>query len=132
MPKGRVPERFHDLLASKALGHLATVGTDGRPQVNPVWFIFDGERVLLSVKADTVKYRNLRSTPYAAMSVLDPERPGRYIEIRGEVEAMELYETLAWVNQLAHKYTGADFTGGRDGEHRYKVTIRVDAWTGQG
>ena len=132
MPKGRVPERYHDLRASKALGHLATIGADGRPQVNPVWFIFDGERFYLSVKADTVKYRNLRATPHVAMSVLDSERPGRYVEIRGEVEALELFDTLRWVNQLAHKYTGADFTRGAEGEHRSKVTIRVNAWTGQG
>ena len=132
MPTGRVPEQYHDLLASTALGHLATIGADGRPQVNPVWFICDGERVYLSVKADTVKYRNLRSTPYIAMSVLDPVQPGRYVEIRGEVETLELFDTLDWVNQLARKYTGADFTGGADDEHRYKVTIHVASWTGQG
>ena len=66
------------------------------------------------------------------MSVSDPARPDRYVEVRGEVLAFELYETLAWVNQLARKYTGADFTGGTDGEPRYKVVIRIDAWTGQG
>jgi hypothetical protein len=43
-----------------------------------------------------------------------------------------LFETLDWVNHLARKYTGADFTGGVAGEPRYKVAIRIDAWTGQG
>ena len=38
MPKGAVPERYRDILDSNALGHLATIGLDGRPQVNPVWF----------------------------------------------------------------------------------------------
>ena len=66
------------------------------------------------------------------MSVSDLERPNRYLEIRGEVVEFELFETLAWVNQLARKYTGSDFTGGTDGEARYKVVIRIDAWTGQG
>ena len=65
------------------------------------------------------------------MSVGDLARPDRYVEVRGEVVAFGRFETLAWVNQLARKYTGADFTGGTDGEPRYKVTIRVDAWTGQ-
>jgi hypothetical protein len=36
MPAGEVPERYRDILASSALGHLATIGPDGRPQVNPV------------------------------------------------------------------------------------------------
>ena len=132
MPKGAVPERYRDILDRPALGHLATLGPDGRPQVNPVWFISDGAHVWLSVKPETAKYRNLRADPRVAMSVADPTRPDRYVEVRGEVVAFELFDTLAWVNRLARKYTGADFTGGRAGEHRYKVTIRVDAWTGQG
>lgn len=132
MPKGAAPERFRDILASTALGHLATVAPDGRPQVNPVWFIADGDRVNLSVKPETAKYRNMRANPAIAMSVLDPANPSRYVELRGEVVAFELFETLGWVNQLARKYTGADFTGGKDGEPRFKVTTRVDAWTGKG
>ena len=132
MPKGAVPERYRDILDSRALGHLATTGPDGRPQVNPVWFIRDGQYVYLSVKPETAKYRNLRTNPAVAMSVGDSRHPDRYVEIRGEVVAFELYETLEWVNQLARKYTGADFTAGRDGEPRYKVTIRIDTWTGQG
>lgn len=131
MPQGAVPDRYRDILNSTALGHLATIGPDGRPQVNPVWFISDGEHVWLSVKPETVKHRNLRANPAVAMSVSDPARPNRYVEIRGEAVEFELFDTLAWVNQLARKYTGADFTGGHDGEHRYKITIRVDAWTGQ-
>jgi PPOX class probable F420-dependent enzyme len=132
MPKGAAPERYRDILDSRALGHLATIGLDGRPQVNPVWFLSDGQYVYLSVKPETAKYRNLRANPAVSMSVGDPARPDRYLEVRGEVVAFELYESLTWVNQLARKYTGADFTGGKDGEQRYKVTVRIDAWTGQG
>jgi PPOX class probable F420-dependent enzyme len=132
MPKGTPPERYRDLLASTALGHLATIGADGRPQVNPVWFIADDAHVYLSVKADTVKYRNLTVNPHVAMSIGDPANPGRYLEVRGDVVDLDLFDTLDWVNHLARKYTGADFAGGADGEHRYKVTIRIDGWTGQG
>ncbi len=131
MPQGPVPAQFHDLLESTTLGHLATVDNDGRPQVNPVWFLWDGEQILLSVKAETQKYRNLRRDPHVAISFLDLARPQRYVELRGEVVAFELYEDLTFVNLLALKYTGAEFAHGYAGEHRYKLTIRVDAWTGQ-
>src|SRR6478752_5144702 len=109
MPQGPAPERYHDLLESKALGHLATVDAKGRPQVNPVWYISDGAFIYLSVKPETAKYRNLRANPAAALSILDPANSGRYVELRGTVTGFELYEDLTWVNQLAHKYTGADF-----------------------
>ena len=131
MPKGAAPERYRDILESTTLGHLATVDQDGRPQVNPVWFIADGEQVFLSVKADTAKYRNMRANPNVAISLADATRPERYVELRGTVTGLELYEDLSWVNHLARKYTGADFTHGADGEHRYKVTIHVDSWTAQ-
>lgn len=132
MPKGEVAERYRDVLESKALGHLATLGADGRPQVNPVWFISDGRDVYLSVKPETVKYRNLRANPAVAMSIEDPANSDRYLEVRGEVVEFELFDTLVWVNELARKYTGADFSKGQAGEHRYKVTIRIDSWTAQG
>jgi hypothetical protein len=132
MPSGAVPDRYRDILEGTALGHLATIDPDGRPQVNPVWFISDGERVLLSVKPETNKYRNMRGNPSVAMSCSDPGRPDRYLEVRGTVVEFELFDNLSWVNHLARKYTGADFAHGADGEHRYKVTIRVDSWTGQG
>ena len=88
--------------------------------------------MLLSVKAETRKYRNLRGNPAVAMSFADPARPDRYLEIRGTATELELFDTIEWVNVLARKYTGADFAHGVDGEHRYKVTIVVESWTGQG
>jgi PPOX class probable F420-dependent enzyme len=131
MPKAPVPDRYHDLLESTQLGHLATVDEHGRPQVNPVWFIRDGEHILLSIRPETKKYRNLRRTPYLALSILDPSNPQRYLELRGEVAEWELYRDLTFVNQLARKYTGADYTRGVVGEERYKATVRIDSWTGQ-
>ena len=131
MPSGPVPDRYADILASKTLGHLATVNAAGKPQVNPVWFIWDGQQILLSIKPETSKYRNLSANPYVAISFSDSNRPERYLEIRGRAVEFELFETLTWVNQLARKYTGAEFTNGVDGEPRYKVTIAVDSWTAQ-
>src|SRR5262245_43182944 len=118
MPKGQVPAQYHDILETTTLGHLATLDAQGLPQVNPVWFIWDGDHILLSVKANTVKYRNLRHNPHLAISFQDPNQRERYVEIRGEVIEFELYEDLTFVNQLARKYTGADFQHGYPGEHR--------------
>ena len=132
MPASPVPERYHDLLLSTMLGHLATVDARGRPQVNPVWFLWDGEHVLLSVKPETQKYRNLRTRPQLAISISDPNRPNRYLEIRGTVIEFRRFTDLSWVNRLARKYTGGDFAHGVEGEERYGLTVQVDAWTAQG
>ena len=131
MPKGPIPVDYHDILESTTLAHLATIGQDGRPQVNPVWFLWDGRQVLLSVKADTVKYRNLRRNPHLAISLADARNPMRYLELRGEVAEFELYRDLTFVNLLARKYTGRDMDPREHGKERYKVTVRVESWTGQ-
>jgi PPOX class probable F420-dependent enzyme len=132
MPIAPVPDSYNDILESTTMGHLATIGRDGRPQVNPVWFLWDGKHILLSIRPETVKYRNLRRDPHLAMSFLDLENPHRYLEIRDQVKSWELYLTLEFVNQLARKYTGADFTAGHAGQERYKVIVKVNSWTGQG
>jgi PPOX class probable F420-dependent enzyme len=131
MPTCPVPDRFKDILQSTTLGHLATVDERGRPQVNPVWFLWDGEHVLPSVRAETKKLRNLRRDPRVAISFPDASRPNRYVELRGQVVAFELYQDLTFVNQLARKYTDADYQRGQPGKHRYKLTIQVESWTGQ-
>ncbi len=43
----------------------------------------------------------------------------------------ELYLDLTFVNPLARKYTGADYSRGFAGEALYKLTIHVTSWTGQ-
>ena len=95
MPKAPVPERYRDILESRALGHLATIDPNGRPNVNPVWFLWDGEHVHLSIKPDTAKYRSLRADPNVALSVSDPSRPDRYVELRGTVVDFELFDNLS-------------------------------------
>lgn len=131
VPQGPVPDVYLSILESTTLGHLATLDERGSPQVNPVWFLWDGERILLSVKADTVKYRNLRRDPRMAISFADPANPLHYVELRGEVESFELYRDLTFVNRLAQKYTGKDMNPREHGKERYKLTVRVDSWTGQ-
>lgn len=102
-----------------------------RVEGNRVWFLWDGEQILLSVKPGTRKYRNLRRDPHLAISLLAASHPQRYLEIRGAVVEFALYEDLTFVNQLARKDTGADFRHGSLGEQRDKLTIRVNARTAQ-
>jgi PPOX class probable F420-dependent enzyme len=129
VPKGLLPETHLDLLEAPVLGHLATVDPLGHPQVNPVWFLYDGRHLLFSIRPETSKFRNLQANHWMALSVLDPDDPYRYLELRGRAIAFELYKTLTFVNLLAQKYTGADFTGGYPGQERYKITVEIVSWT---
>ncbi len=131
MPRSPVPDSFRPLLTEPILGHLATIGPDGHPEVNPVWFLWENGQLLLSVKPETRKYRNLRADPHLALSILDPTDPYHALELRGMVTDFTLFTTLDFVNLLARKYTGADFASGSAGEERYRLTVTIDRWTGK-
>jgi nitroimidazol reductase NimA-like FMN-containing flavoprotein (pyridoxamine 5'-phosphate oxidase superfamily) len=51
-----IPKNYADLLETKALAHVATIGPKGEPQNTPVWFGWDGNHVLLTMTKTAQKY----------------------------------------------------------------------------
>lgn len=132
MPVGPVPLMYRDLLEGNVLAHLATVSPDSKVSSTPVWILWNNDQVQISVLGDTKKLVNMRANPYVALSLLDPENPGRYLEIRGKVASIERYDDLSLVNELSRKYTGHDYRNVKPGQVRYRVTIAIERWSGQG
>src|ERR1051325_9097028 len=62
-----VPEGYESLLARPLYGHLATVRPDGTPQVNAMWFDWDGELLRFTHTTKRQKYRNVTANPAVAM-----------------------------------------------------------------
>ena len=60
-----------DFLRSHRLGALATGGRNGAPQQTIIAYNFDGEDIVISTGADSVKTRNLRRRPLASLLVSD-------------------------------------------------------------
>jgi len=75
-----IPEDYESLLERPLYGHLATTRPDGRVQVNPMWFDWDGELLRFTHTTKRQKYRNITSRPEVAMSISDPDNPYRYLE----------------------------------------------------
>lgn len=48
---------------------LSSTCTDGRPHVVPIWFVWDGERIIAFSKPNARKLRNLRGDPRAMLAV---------------------------------------------------------------
>jgi PPOX class probable F420-dependent enzyme len=85
-PAAVIPRELADLLERPLYAHLATVRPDGTPQVNPTWVRFDGEYLWLTATTSRRKHRNWQIQPAVALSIADPDRPWRYLEVRGKVE----------------------------------------------
>ncbi len=118
-----IPASHLDLLASTALANVATVGPDGAPQVNPVWFDWDGTHLRFGQITTRQKVRNLRRDPRLAVSIVDPVNPTRYLEIRGGARLVPDPE-LELTHRLAKKYLGLDrFPYLQPGEERIQVIV---------
>lgn len=103
-----IPDQYLDLFQKKAFANLATLMPDGSPQVTPVWCDYDGENVLINTAAGRVKDKNLQREPRVSLSILDPENPYRYLEVRGRVVERTLDGANDHINKMAKKYLGVD------------------------
>ena len=45
-----VSEKYGDLFEKKSFAHLATLNSDGTPQVTPVWIDYDGTHILAKTR----------------------------------------------------------------------------------
>jgi PPOX class probable F420-dependent enzyme len=105
-----IPDEYADLLTRPLFGHLATLRPDGTPQVNPMWFSWDGTHLRFTNTTRRQKHRNVTAEPRVAMSVNDPDRPYRYLEVRGTVERIEPDPGAEFFAELATRY-GLDLDG---------------------
>jgi len=103
-----IPEKYLNLFQKKAFAHLATIMNDGSPQVTPVWCDFDGKHILVNSAKGRIKDQNMRTHPAVALSIMDPDNPYRYLQIRGRV--VEITEAGAdnHIDRLAKKYLNLD------------------------
>jgi PPOX class probable F420-dependent enzyme len=119
-----IPDNLVDILEAKSFANVATIGPDGEPQNNPVWFSWDGKTVNFSQTPDKQKVKNIGRDKRVALSILDPNDPYRYIEIRGEVAAIDPDPDYAFIHHLSNRYMGQDFPWLQEGEQRLIVRIK--------
>ena len=59
---------------------LATVAPDGAPSVRPVWFVWDGENVVVFSQPNAAKVRHIAANPRVCLH-LDPDEWGENVVI---------------------------------------------------
>jgi PPOX class probable F420-dependent enzyme len=128
-----IPADKLDLLESKALADVATIGPHGEPQVNPVWFGWDGAYVKFSQTTGRQKFRNLQRDNRIALSIVDPENPFRYLEIRGKVARVDPDPDKAFIDEMANKYMGVEkYPWSQPGDERVVIVVEPQHVTGMG
>jgi PPOX class probable F420-dependent enzyme len=119
-----IPEKVRALLESPILVNLGTVRPDGAPQVNPMWFIWDGEFIWFTHTNYRQKYKNIAHEPRVSISILDPEEKYGYTEIRGVVDHIDPDPEAKLYQRLSEFYDGTPITP-KDAADRVAVAVRV-------
>jgi PPOX class probable F420-dependent enzyme len=127
-----IPENFRDLFAKKVFAHLATLMPDGRPQVTPVWCDLTGDLVQINTAVGRQKDRNLVRDGRVALSLLDPDNPYRYLEVRGRVVERTEAGADEHIDRLSQKYLGTAYPYRQPGDRRVTYRIRPEHVTSMG
>ena len=103
-----IPEQYLDLFERPVSVSLATLLSDGTPQVEPVWCSFDGTHLLVNTEKGRQKYRNLSRRRRVTILAVDPANDSRWVEIRGEVVEETEKGADEHIDALARRYLGVD------------------------
>ncbi|MFN8447310.1 MAG: pyridoxamine 5'-phosphate oxidase family protein [Anaerolineae bacterium] len=78
-----IPEKFHAIIDQSVFVWFTTVREDGTPQPAPVWYVRDGDSIILYSMPDAQKVRNVRANPKVALGWAN-EDAGETCIITGE------------------------------------------------
>lgn len=118
------PASHRDLLDAQ-VATLATIGSDGGPQLTEVWFLHDDGELKLSLNTSRVKTRNLFKRPQCSLLVLDLNNPYRYLVVRGHAR-IEPDDDYALAGKVDAKYGSNVRDHDQPGDNRVAVTIEPD------
>jgi PPOX class probable F420-dependent enzyme len=117
--------RARELLEEPNFVAVATLDSDGRPDVKVVWADVDDGHVVLNSAEGRQWPENLRRDPRVTVTVVNHENPYEYAVIRGRL-AEDTHEGADEnIDALAKKYLGKDeYPFRQEGEQR--VMFRIE------
>lgn len=96
------------ITGTKSFASVATLMSDGSPQVSVMWVDSDGENILVNTAEGRVKTDNFRNDNRVALAIVDSENPYRQAMVRGRVVEETHDGAMEHTDKLAKKYLGLD------------------------
>ncbi|MCU1410277.1 MAG: class F420-dependent enzyme [Rhodoglobus sp.] len=126
-----IPEHLVPLLQNPNYAYLGTIRPDDTVQVNPMWFLYDGESIRFTHTTKRAKYRNLMHNPSMSLAIIDPVNPFHYLEVRGRlVEVIPDPEGEFYV-VLGKRYGNAEQQPPKDSPDRVVLVMSIESTTTQ-
>lgn len=122
-----------DVIASQHRAVLATRRADGSPQLSPVTVGVDGQgRVVISTRQTAYKLRNIRRDPHVWLCVLPDAFFGRWIQVDGVADVLELPEAMEPLVDYYRSISGehpdwTEYRQAMQAEQRVLVRITITA-----
>jgi PPOX class probable F420-dependent enzyme len=110
---------------------VTTLREDGSPHATVVWVDEDEGRILLNTAYPRAKTKDLTNDPRAAVTIIDPADPYKWISVSGPV-TLTTETANDDIDRLARKYTGDDYKWHREGETRVTAWLDPDKVTAYG
>ena len=83
---GALTPELAAFLDGEPVGVLATASSGGRPRQSLVYFVREGDRLLISTLSERLKARDVRRTGWASLSVMGHEPPYPSATFSGSAE----------------------------------------------
>jgi PPOX class probable F420-dependent enzyme len=101
---GKLSEKARAFLQERRFAVLATLNKDGSPQLTTMWYLLQGDTIMMNTKAGRIKDLNMKRDPRIAICVEDGYN---YVTISGTVTMIDDQETAHQdIFRLAVRYHG--------------------------
>ncbi|MDA4135806.1 MAG: PPOX class F420-dependent oxidoreductase [Thaumarchaeota archaeon] len=110
----KLSEKSIALLKGKNFAYIATLNSDGSPQVTPVWADTDGKNVVVNTAMGRAKERNLTRDPRVAVAIHDMDNPYHRVSLDGKViNRIAGKQADDHIDSLSYRFTGNKSYQGR-------------------
>lgn len=106
------------------LAVLATISPSGRPQATPVWFLLDGDEILMNTSQGRAKLRNVQADPRVAVTIYDKDNPYLYVQVRGRV-TIDPKSGARDIDRLSQRYRGKPYQYPPSDAPEKRVSLRL-------
>ena len=100
-------QELRDFLDANRVGVLATLSAKGRPRQSLVYFVRDGDSLLISTVADRLKARDVRREGWASLCVMGDALPYPSATFSGHAEILTT-DIGVPTARIAQRVSGAD------------------------
>jgi PPOX class probable F420-dependent enzyme len=122
-------KRVRERLSAEIVLWLTTVGADGTPQPNPVWFLWEDDgSILVYNRPDANRIKHIRSRPRVSLNFDGNGRGGDIVVLTGTAELVDGFPSADQYKPYADKYVeeiSRAFGTAENFASKYPVVMRI-------